>query len=67
MVGVVDLVPVEMENGKHCAVANGIQKFVRVPGSRAGVRFPIHGLPQTTTVTRSSGLSKAAPKAWEML
>jgi hypothetical protein len=41
--GIGDFVPVEMEDGKDGAIANGIEEFIGVPGSseRAGFRFTI--------------------------
>jgi hypothetical protein len=56
-----DLVPVEMEDGEHRAVAHGVEKVDPLPRSHSG---PVSASPSPTThATTRSGLSNAAPNA----
>jgi len=61
--GVVDLVAVEVEDGQHRAVADGVEELADVPGGGQG---PVSASPSpTTAATIRSGLSEAAPQAWD--
>jgi hypothetical protein len=56
--GIGDFVAIEMEDGKNGAIANGIEKFIGVPGGGE----PVSASPSPmATVTMRSGLSNAAP------
>ena len=65
-----DLVAVEVQDRQRRAVANRVEKLVRMPGrgQRPGLGLAItHHEPRTTQATQatiSAGLSNTAPKAW---